>query len=227
MPTVMITGANRGLGLEFSRQYASEGWKVIATCRSPETATNLRQIIGDVKILPLDISDFSAIEKTSEKLKSEKIDLLLNNAGIYDRKKKGFGETNYEDWTNMMLINVQGPLKMIESFLSQVVLSEKKLIVSISSLLGSITANEEGGQYAYRTSKAALNATNKSLSIDLARMGIISIVISPGWVRTDMGGPGAAMDPVDSVSGIRGVISRLDAMDNGKFFNFDGSIIEW
>jgi NAD(P)-dependent dehydrogenase (short-subunit alcohol dehydrogenase family) len=227
MPTVLITGANRGLGLEFVRQYTAENWRVIATCRNPDSAKELIKIQGKKEILPLDVNDFRAIEKTSELLDSEKIDVLLNNAGIYDPNKNGLGQTNFDEWTNMLRINTLAPLKIVESFLKQVRNSEKKVIVSISSLLGSISANDSGGQYAYRSSKSALNSINKSLSIDLADQGIIGIVISPGWVRTDMGGPNAAVDPVDSVSGIRNVINKLKSHDNGKYFNFDGSTINW
>ena len=227
MPTVLITGANRGLGLEFVRQYADNNWKVIATCRDPESAKDLYDIQGDKEILPLDVTDFEAIEQTSELLRSEKIDVLLNNAGVYDSDKNGLGKTNFDDWTKMLRINTIAPLKIVESFISQVVSSKRKVIVSISSLLGSLSANDTGGQYAYRSSKSALNSVNKSLSIDLARKGIISIVISPGWARTDMGGPNAAVDPIDSVSGIRRVINNLKPEDSGKFFNYDGSNIDW
>ena len=227
MPTVLITGANRGLGLEFVRQYADNNWKVIATCRDPESAKDLYDIQGDKEILPLDVTDFKAIEQTSELLRSEKIDVLLNNAGVYDSDKNGLGKTNFDDWTKMLRINTIAPLKIVESFISQVVSSKRKVIVSISSLLGSLSANDTGGQYAYRSSKSALNSVNKSLSIDLARKGIISIVISPGWARTDMGGPNAAVDPIDSVSGIRRVINNLKPEDSGKFFNYDGSNIDW
>jgi len=227
MPTVLITGANRGLGLEFVRQYADNNWKVIATCRDPESAKDLYDIQGDKEILPLDVTDFEAIEQTSELLRSEKIDVLLNNAGVYDADKNGLGKTNFDDWTKMLRINTIAPLKIVESFISQVVSSKRKVIVSISSLLGSLSANDTGGQYAYRSSKSALNSVNKSLSIDLARKGIISIVISPGWARTDMGGPNAAVDPIDSVSGIRRVINNLKPEDSGKFFNYDGSNIDW
>ena len=227
MPTVLITGANRGLGLEFVRQYADNNWKVIATCRDPESAKDLYDIQGDKEILPLDVTNFEAIEQTSELLRSEKIDVLLNNAGVYDPDKNGLGKTNFDDWTKMLRINTIAPLKIVESFISQVVSSRRKVIVSISSLLGSLSANDTGGQYAYRSSKSALNSVNKSLSIDLARKGIISIVISPGWARTDMGGPNAAVDPIDSVSGIRRVINNLKPEDSGKFFNYDGSNIDW
>ncbi|MDC0196138.1 SDR family oxidoreductase [Gammaproteobacteria bacterium] len=227
MPTVLITGANRGLGLELVRQYAVENWKVIATCRDPKSALELKKIRGNVTIFPLDVTDFSAVEETSEVLKAEKIDILLNNAGIYDRLKKGLGETDFDVWAKMLHVNTLAPLKIIESFMPQVTSSNKKVIVSISSLLGSIGSNDSGGQYAYRSSKAALNSVNKSLSIDLVRKGIVSIVISPGWVRTDMGGPEATVGPVESVAGIRTVIKGLKLEDNGKFFNFNGSHINW
>ena len=227
MPTILITGANRGLGIEFVRQYIAANWRVIATCRNPELAQDLKEIRGEKEIFPMDVSDFKSVEKLSALLRSEKIDVLLKNAGIFDSYKKGLGQTNFDEWTNMLRINTLAPLKIIESFMEQVINSEKKIIVSISSLLGSLSANNSGGQYAYRSSKSALNSVNKSLSIDLADKGIISIVISPGWVRTDMGGPNATVDTVDSVSGIREVINNLKLEDNGKFFNFDGSIINW
>ncbi len=227
MPTVLITGANRGMGLEFVRQYTADNWRVIATCRHPKSAKDLNQIKGNIKILPLDVTDFMVIEQTSKLLQSENIDILLNNAGIFDSHKNGLGKTNFDAWTEMLRINTLAPLKIVESFMAQIISSNKRIIVSISSLLGSVSANDSGGQYAYRSSKTALNSINKSLSVDLAEKGIISIVISPGWVRTDMGGPDAAIDPVDSVAGIRGVIDSLKPEDSGKFFNFDGSIINW
>ena len=227
MPTVLITGANRGLGLEFVRQYASDSWRILATCRNPELVDELMQITGDIMILPLDVTSFSAIDATSQILREEKIDILINNAGIYDPEKKGLGKTNFDDWAKMLRVNALAPLKIIESFMPQVISSDKKIIVSISSLLGSISANDSGGQYAYRSSKAALNAINKSLSVDLVGTGAISIVISPGWVRTDMGGPEATVGPVESVAGIRTVIKSLKPRDSGTFFNFDGSNINW
>jgi NAD(P)-dependent dehydrogenase (short-subunit alcohol dehydrogenase family) len=227
MSTVLITGANRGLGLEFTRQYGVDNWRVIATCRNPDEAEELHQIDGDINIYPLDVNDFAAIDETSELLKAEKIDILLNNAGVLGSQKMSFGETQFDNWAEILRINTLAPLKMVESFLDQIVSSEQKKIISISSLLGSINANNSGTQYAYRSSKAALNAVNKSLSVDLADKGAISVVVSPGWVRTDMGGPAATVDPVDSVAGIRKVIYGLRAEDTGKFFNFTGEILKW
>ena len=116
MPTILITGANRGLGIEFVRQYIAENWRVIATCRNPELAQDLKEIRGEKEIFPMDVSDFKSVEKISALLRSEKIDVLLNNAGIFDSYKKGLGQTNFDEWTNMLRINTLAPLKIIESF---------------------------------------------------------------------------------------------------------------
>lgn len=227
MPTALITGANRGLGLEFTRQYVADGWKVLATCRDPEKATELNSISGEIQVLPLDVSDFLAIETVSRMLAAEKIDLLLNNAGVIGHRPWALGDTDYEIWTEVFRINTQAPLKMTECFVDQVARSDKKLIVSITSRLGSIDANDSGEQYTYRSTKAALNMVHKSISIDLADKGITAVVLHPGWVRTDMGGPNADIDPVDSVSGMRGVIAQLSSADSGKFFSYDGSSVDW
>lgn len=227
MPTVLITGANRGLGLEFARQYAADGWKVLATCRDPKAATELNGIKGDIQVLPLDVADFLAIETVARILSKEKIDVLLNNAGVYGSREIAFGKTDYAIWDETFRINTQAPLKLAECFVDQLAASDKKIIVSISSLLGSIDANDSGQQYDYRSSKAALNMISKGLAVDLAERGIASIVVSPGWARTDMGGPDAPNDPVDSVAGIRSVIDGVTLADSGKFFNFDGSAIDW
>jgi NAD(P)-dependent dehydrogenase (short-subunit alcohol dehydrogenase family) len=227
MPTVLVTGANRGLGLEFVRQYGADGWKVLATCRDPKTADALNGLEGNIQVLPLDVADFLAIDTIARILSAEKIDLLLNNAGVYGSEKKIFGATNYDDWTEVLRINTQAPLKMAECFVEQIAKSDKKLIVSVSSLLGSISANDSGEQYTYRSSKAALNMVNQCLAVDLAEKGITSIVVSPGWARTDMGGPEAPVDPVDSVAGIHKVIEGVTVDDSGKFFNYDGALIDW
>ena len=186
MPTVLITGANRGLGLEFARQYALDGWKVLATCRDPNSATELNELSGDVQVFPLEVTDFLAIETVARILRGEKIDVLLNNAGVYGSRECGFGQTDYDDWAEAFRINTQAPLKMVESFVEQVASSDRKIIASISSRLGSISSNDDGGQYAYRSTKTALNMVNKSLAADLAGQGITTVVYHPGWARTDM-----------------------------------------
>ncbi len=227
MFTVLITGANRGLGLEFTRQYAAARLKVLATCRDPQNATELNTIAGEIQVLPLDVTDYLTIETVSRILRAEKIDLLLNNAGLYGSRAVAFGETDYEDWSDVFRVNTQAPLKMAECFVEQVANSDKKLIVSISSRLGSIGENDEGQQYTYRSTKAALNAINKSMSVDLVGRGITTVVLHPGWAQTDMGGPNAAIDPVDSVAGMRSVIDNLTTADTGRNISYDGSSINW
>ena len=227
MTTIFITGANRGLGLEFTKQYLESGWAVIATCRKPQTATELAELNGNLRILELDVADFGAIKKIAKQLSADKIDVLLNNAGIMGPKKNGLGEISVKDWEDVFRINTQAPLRVVENLIGNIVNSERKTIVSMSSLLGSVGSNDSGGIYAYRSSKAALNAISKCLSIDLRKKGVISIVVSPGWARTDMGGPNATVDPADSVAGIRKVIDGLTIEDSGKIFNFDGRLLIW
>ena len=227
MKTIFVTGSNRGLGLEFVKQFESNGFKVIAACRNPRLADNLNSIKGNIEVVKLDINSGSDFENISTIYKNENIDILINNAGIIGLNKKMIGEINYEDWKNVFQTNVLGPTMIVEKLLSQIARSQKKLIVSISSKLGSIEENSGGGQYAYRASKAALNAVNKSLSIDLIDKGITSIVISPGWVKTDMGGQNADITVHDSVTQMRRLIESVTINDTGKFFNFDGDIIKW
>lgn len=227
MPTVLITGASRGLGKEFTRQFAADGWRVIATCRSLEGGANLRDVEGNVEVHLLDVLDHQAIEKLSEELKDEAIDCLLNNAGVYGVKGAGFGESNYDAWITEFRTNVHAPMKMAESFVEQVARSERKLIVTLTSKMGSIADNEAGGSYVYRSSKAAMNAVNKSLSIDLKERGISCVALHPGWVRTDMGGSSGLIDAPESVSGMKSVIEGLDISKTGQFFNYDGTSIPW
>ncbi|MCW9033193.1 MAG: SDR family oxidoreductase [Rhodospirillales bacterium] len=227
MPTVLITGASRGLGKEFTRQYAADGWRVIATCRTMEGGANLRDVEGNLEVHLLDILDHGAIEKFSTELKNESIDVLLNNAGVYGVKGAGFGESNYEAWTREFQTNVHGPMKMAESFIEQVARSEQKIIATLTSKMGSISDNQMGGSYVYRSSKAAMNAVNKSLSIDLKGRGVSCVALHPGWVRTDMGGPQGLIDAPESVNGMRQVIGEVDLSKTGHFYNYDGTEIPW
>ena len=227
MPTVLITGANRGLGLEYARQYADDGWRVIATCRVPETAMELTRIRGEVEIRALDIGNQEQIHALANSLRKEAIDLLLNNAGIYGPRPSRLGNIEYDTWESVMRINVMAPLKVCESFSIHVANSELKKIAIMSSKMGSIDDNNSGGSYVYRSTKAALNAVMKSLSIDLASNGISVAILHPGWVRTDMGGPSGLIDVFESVSGLRKVIERLNLENSGRFYNFDGSEINW
>ena len=227
MATVLITGANRGLELEFCKQYADEGWDVLACCRNPETADKLADI-PQVRVLPLDVSDFAQIDKLAAQLQDTAIDVLINNAGIYgDSPRRSFGQLDYAAWTQTLTINTQAPVKMAEAFLPHLQRGDKKLLVSISSQMGSIADNGSGGSIVYRTSKAALNAAMKSIAIDLAEQGIGVLVLHPGWVKTDMGGPNALIDAQKSVAGMRQVIARFTLDQSGGFLKYDGSSLPW
>ncbi len=226
MPTVLMTGANRGLGLEFARSYATDGWHVHACCRHPEKAKALKAVEGDLVVHKLDITDGLRVAGLARELADDAIDVLLNNAGVYG-PRSGFGETDFDDWLDVLKINTIAPLRMAERFVEHVARSERKLIVSISSGLGSIAMNDSGGSYPYRTSKAALNMVVKGLAADLAARGIIAVALSPGWVQTDMGGPGAEVTPEESVAGMRAVIDGLTAADNGRFLNYQGEDRPW
>ncbi|GIW72711.1 MAG: short-chain dehydrogenase [Planctomycetota bacterium] len=234
MPVLLLTGANRGLGLEFVRQYLEEGgWRIHACCRRPEAAAELAalaQQAGPERLLVhgLDVADFGRIEALAEALRGEPIDLLLNNAGVLrDRDFGGFGTTDYEAFADSFRINAMAPLKMAEAFVEHVARSERRLIVNITSRMGSIADNTSGGFYTYRASKAALNMVTRSMALDLAPRGITCVVLHPGWVRTDMGGQGAPLAPRESIAGMRRVIAALGPEQSGRFFAYDGSEIPW
>ncbi len=232
MTTVLITGANRGIGLEFTRQYVADGWRVFACSRHPNKADALAKLAGQYPSLltlhALDVADHAQIERLGQMLAHEAIDLLINNAGVLpDSDKENFGHTGYEAWMQTLRINTMAPLKMVETFTPQIARSGLKTIVTITSKMGSIADNSGGGYYLYRSSKAAVNIVVKSLSIDLKSQGIKAVVLHPGWVKTDMGGPSAMITPEQSVSGMRKVISNLTAEDSGKFFAYDGQAIPW
>ena len=227
MATVLVTGANRGLGLEFCKQYAADGWQVLACCRNPETAGKLASI-PEVRVLPLDVSDFSQIDHLATQLQDTAIDVLINNAGIYnDSSVSGFGKLDYADWTRALTINTQAPVKMAEAFLPHLKRGDNKLLVSITSQMGSIADNGSGGSILYRTSKAALNAAMKSIAIDLEDRKIGVLVLHPGWVKTDMGGANALIDARESVTGMRRVIAEFTPDQSGCFLKYDGSPLPW
>jgi len=232
MNTVLITGASRGIGLEFSRQYADKGWQVLACCRHPDKSDALNKLAAQfaalIKIYPLDVANHAQIEKLAQTLDYESIDLLINNAGINPvSDASGFGHTNYDEWMTAFNINTMAPLKMAEAFAQQIARSKQKTIVTLTSLMGSIADNSSGGNYLYRSSKAAANMVVKSLAIDLSQQGITSVAFHPGWVQTDMGGPDAMIPASQSVSGMRQVISSLTLADSGKFFDYDGNVLAW
>jgi len=226
VPTLLITGANRGIGLELTRRYASDGWSVHACCRNPDKAKTLKALGGDIALHRVDVIDGLRVASFARELSGEGIDLLINNAGV-SGPRTGFGKTDYDEWLGVLKTNTLAPMRMVERFVEHVARGERKCIAMISSIMGSVGANSSGGAYIYRSSKAALNAVSKSLSIDLRARGITIVMFHPGWVRTEMGGPEASIDVETSAAGIQSVLSRVTPRDNGAFFNYDGTEIPW
>ncbi|SFK56162.1 NAD(P)-dependent dehydrogenase, short-chain alcohol dehydrogenase family [Nitrosomonas aestuarii] len=232
MKTVLITGTNRGIGLEFVRQYADDGWRVLACTRNPSTSSELNQLAAQfpdvIHIHALDVTNHEQIAQLSHELSTDKIDLLINNAGVYPTVRGAtFHQVDYDAWGHAFKVNSMAPLKMADAFFSQISRSELKKIVSITSKMGSVADNRGGGSYVYRSSKSALNIVMKSLALDLESKGFIVALLHPGWVRTDMGGPNGLISAEKSVSGMRHVIDGLTHTDTGKFFAFDGQIVPW
>lgn len=226
MPTVLITGANRGIGLEFARQYAAEGWRVHAACRTPAKADKLRKLAGDVVVHRLDVRKSAQVSALAGTLAGEPIDLLLNNAGIAARGRDKFGGVDFAVWEDVLRVNTLAPVRLAEAFADHVARSERKLMVALSSRMGSISENGSGN-IAYRSSKAALNAAMRVLAKELGGRGITVVVFHPGWVRTDMGTLVAPVSAKKSVRGMRTVIEGLTPKDSSKFFDYQGQQVPW
>jgi NAD(P)-dependent dehydrogenase (short-subunit alcohol dehydrogenase family) len=227
MPSVLITGANRGLGLEFAKQYARDGYRVFATTRRSEPAlAALHKQYDNLSIHALEVSDAKSVGALAAELKREPIDVLINNAGTMGPKAQSFGNLDYEGFLETLQINALAPLRIAEAFVENVVKSERKLIVAITSGMGSIS-DSSGGSYAYRASKAALNMSFHNLGLDLKSRGVIAVVINPGWVQTDMGGKNAPTKVEDSIAAMRRVFDSLTLADSGSFKNYRGGDYAW
>jgi len=230
MPSVLLTGASRGLGLEFVRQYAAAGWQVIATCRDPARADALQAIAGQtsagkVEIHALDAGDFAAVAALAERLSAQALDIVIANAGIWGPSSMTAEQVDAAGWAETFHINTMAPLALAGAFRPHLERGSQRKAVALSSALGSIGGNTSGGLYAYRTSKAALNAAWRSFAFDHPQL--IAAVLHPGWVRTDMGGPGAPLAPEESIAALRQVIAGLTAADSGGFYGRDGKKHEW
>lgn len=225
---VVVTGANRGLGLEFCRQYLEEGYKIFACCRSPETSQDLmslKQSAGEkLETVPLDVTNPAHITNLKYTLQGQSVDILINNAGIYGERLP-FGEVDAEEWRRVLEVNTIAPLMLVQELADLVPAGGK--VILMSSKMGSNGDNTSGGSYIYRSSKSALNAVGKSLAHDLADKGISVAVCHPGWVRTRMGGPNGLIDVETSIAGLRKVIDELNLENAGRFMNYDGSVIPW
>jgi NAD(P)-dependent dehydrogenase (short-subunit alcohol dehydrogenase family) len=224
MPSIFITGANRGLGLAFARHYAAAGWQVIASCRTPTAATALNALA--VEVVWLDVTDFAAIEALGQTLAARPLDLLLNNAGSYAGEQP-FGRIDVAAWQQVLRVNCLAPIMLAQALLPSLLAGSRKQMVFLTSRMGSVSDNSGGGSYLYRSSKAALNAAVKSLSIDLAPQGISALLFHPGWVKTDMGTSRATVAIEDSIRGMTGLIERARPGQALTFQDYQGRPLPW
>jgi len=228
---ILITGANRGIGLEMVKIAVSKRWRVFACCRNPIEAEKLSEVAmmsaGLVSVYPLDVTDVAQIQALAYELRHESIDILYNSAGVYGSMNHMFGNTDRVDWLKTFEINTVAPMKVAEHFVENVARSNRKIMVFMTSKMGSMFDNGSGGSYIYRSSKAALNAVVTSMAIDLQDKGITCLLTHPGWVKTEMGGPHAEITTRESVTRLFDIVENSTLEDSGKFFDIDGSIIPW
>ncbi|MEH6637300.1 MAG: SDR family oxidoreductase [Halioglobus sp.] len=222
--TVLVTGANRGLGLEFAKQLQEKGYKVIGTARNPEAATELKAT--GARVEQLDVASQSSVEALAKVLQGVPIDILINNAGMANRIDSSLATLDFDAMERTFQVNAMGPLRVTQALLPNLQAAQGKTIINITSRLGSIELST-GGLYSYRTSKTALNQINKIVSVELAPQGYTSIVMHPGWVKTDMGGADATLTIPESITGMLTVIDSLTIDKTGKFFNYNGEEIPW
>ena len=236
MSQYLITGTSRGIGLELTRQLLAAGQSVVAAARDPESAAGLKALQRDysktLKLVKLDVSNEQSIAELPAQLKDlAVIDVLINNAGVFNgpsnpsRESPSFGQTPVSDLREVFETNAVGPFLVTRALLPWLQKSKQASVAHITSLMGSIADNSSGGYYAYRMSKAALNMFNKSFSKDHPQ--ITSVVLHPGWVRTDMGGPSATLAVEDSARGLLNVIASLNASNSGHFYDYSGRELKW
>jgi NAD(P)-dependent dehydrogenase (short-subunit alcohol dehydrogenase family) len=227
---VLVTGASRGLGLEFVKQYAEEGCAVYACCRDPATSKALHRISdeasGKVSMHALDVSDAKSVAALAKGFGDEPIDLLINNAGIYGPKEQAANDMDFAGWAETFAINSMAPLRVAQAFHRNLKKGAAKKLITITSGMGS-TTQHSGDYFAYRASKAAVNNVMHGLSIAWKNDGITVTLIHPGWVKTDMGGKNATLEPHESIAGMRRVIAKLTTGDSGKFLDYTGRELPW
>lgn len=220
---VLVTGSSRGIGLEFVRQYAADGYDVIATCRDPETADDLGAIGKGIRVRRLDVTSEQQLDELAIELDGEPIDILICNAAIFGGPRARFPEVDPSSWREALDVNVVGGIRVALRLWRNVAASGERKIAIISSRAGLPREARPGMSYVYASSKAALNAAGRCLALDLAPEGVIVALLNPGHVSTGIGGANAPMTTTDSVSKLRRVIRELSPSEAGKFLHFDGS----
>ncbi|MGF1686250.1 SDR family oxidoreductase [Photobacterium japonica] len=231
---VLITGANRGIGLALTQRYLKSGWHVLACCRDINNAdalTQLQALYSHLSLIELEVTDYAAVDALSHSLAHQPLNLLINNAGAYGPTNTSFGDTDVAAWRAVLEVNTIAPLKLVEAFYPQLKSASQpgqpSVVACLSSKVGSMSENTRGGGYIYRSSKAALNSVVKSLSNDFQPDGIIAVALHPGWVQTQMGGPNALIDTATAAQGLRQVINNLTPSDSGLFIDYQGNYLPW
>lgn len=236
MATWLVTGANRGIGLEYVKQLAAAGETVIGTARNPAAAAELAGLAAGherVSVEALDLEDRASVEALGKRLAGVGIDVLVNNAGLYGGSwdnaahRQSHDSMDYDLWEQIMRVNVMAPFQMVQALRSSLMAGHRKLVVNMSSDLGSIANNGQGQSYAYRSSKAALNMVTKGLSVELSAQGFIIVSMAPGWTQTDLGGVSARWPVEESVANQLEVIAGLSAQDNGRFVDLLNRTVPW
>ena len=222
--TVLITGANRGIGLALAEKFSSEGFNVIATARNPAKADALNAL--GVQVEQLDVTDADSVSRLATKI-SQPVDILLNNAGVSGVSSEKFEDLDVGGLLQTFNVNSLGVLRVTQAFLPNLERGKTRVIANISSIMGSLSSNKSPGAMGYRASKAALNSFNQSLAAELGPRGFRLVVLHPGWVRTDMGSERATYSVEESANGLYKVISELKADDNGRFYDLHGKPVAW
>lgn len=223
--TVLITGANRGIGLALAEQFIKQGYEVIGTARKPAQSNNLEAL--GAKVEQLDVTDQTSVNELAERLKEQSIDILINNAGIVGHTSRELDNLDVNALATVYNVNALGPLRVIQALFDNLTRGKQKLVINISSTMASIERNTWGTTIGYRASKAALNMINKTLAVDYGKQGLTFVVLHPGYVKTDMNAGAGEYTAEQSASGLTNVIIGLSHENNGQFFDHLGKQLPW
>lgn len=228
MQTALITGANRGIGLHLVKQFLQAGWQVVAACRKPDSATVLNSLAGPhLQILPLDVTDARSVLALVAALNGKPLDVLVNNAGIMGPQHQNVRDMDYDAFLQTLNVNTVAPLRVSAALLPNLKLGKRPRIVTISSQMGAFALDMGPGHIAYSSSKSAVSKVMQLMAKELTPEGIIVCPVHPGWVKTDMGGPNAQLEPADSAAGLFTLIDGLQLQHSGRFWTWDGKEHAW
>lgn len=228
MQTALITGANRGIGLHLVKQFLAAGWQVIAACRKPDSATALSRLAcPQLQVVPLDVTDARSVLALVAALKGKPLDVLVNNAGVMGPAQQGVRDTDYDAFLQTLNVNAVAPLRIAAALLPNLKLTKRPRIVTVSSQMGAFSLDMGPGHIAYSSSKSAVSKVMQLMAKELAAEGIIVCPVHPGWVKTDMGGPNAQIEPADSAAGLFKLIDGLQLQHSGRFWTWEGLEHAW